>query len=82
VRWSAPRGLELWAHGLVGASHYTPQTAYGNQGAFAYEVGGGLDVTGHHRRFAYRFEANMIGTKYFNTYQVSPMGAAGVVFKF
>lgn len=82
VRWSAPRGLELWAHGLFGGSHYLPQTAYGTQGAFGYEIGGGVDITAHRQRFAYRFEANMIGTKYFNTYQFSPMGAAGVVFKF
>src|SRR5579862_7801269 len=26
-RWSVPRGIELWAHGLIGGAHYLPQTA-------------------------------------------------------
>lgn len=81
-RWAAPRNVDLWVHGIVGRSHFTPQTAYGNQGAFGYEVGGGVDINAHHQRLAYRFEANMIGTRYFGTNQVSPMGAAGIVWKF
>lgn len=81
-RWSAPRNVDLWVHGLVGRSHYTPQTAFGSQGGFGYEVGGGVDVNAHHQRLAYRFEANMIGTRFFGTNQVSPMGAAGIVWKF
>jgi hypothetical protein len=81
-RWSAPRNVDLWVHGLVGRSHYTPQTAFGKQGAFGYEIGGGVDVNAHHQRLAYRFEANMIGTRFFGTDQVSPMGAAGIVWKF
>jgi hypothetical protein len=81
-RWSAPRGLEIWGHGLVGGSHFLPQTALGNQGAFAYEVGGGVDLNIHQRRIAYRASANMVGTRYFNTYQYSPNVSIGVVFKF
>ena len=27
VRWSARRGIETWAHALIGYSHFTPQTA-------------------------------------------------------
>ena len=81
-RWSAPRGLEIWGHGLVGGSHFLPQTALGNQGAFAYEVGGGVDVNIHQRRIAYRASANMVGTRYFGTYQYSPNISVGVVFKF
>jgi hypothetical protein len=82
VRWSAPRGLEVWAHGLVGGSHYTPQTAYGKQGAFAYEAGVGVDADAHHLRLAYRLELDMIGSRYFNTNQLSPMAAVGLVWKF
>jgi hypothetical protein len=81
-RWSAPRGLEIWGHGLVGGSHFLPQTALGNQGAFAYEVGGGVDLNIHQRRIAYRASANMVGTRYFGTYQYSPNVSVGVVFKF
>ncbi len=81
-RWSAPRGLELWAHGLLGGSHYLPQTANGGQGALGYELGGGVDVNAHHQRWAYRFAVDMVGTQYFNTYQFSPKASAGIVFKF
>lgn len=81
-RWSAPRGLEVWGHVLGGYSHFTPQTAFGPQHALAYEAGGGLDINAHHRRLAYRIEADMIGTRYFNTYQYSPKVSMGIVFKF
>ncbi|HTZ72718.1 MAG TPA: hypothetical protein VMB47_02260 [Candidatus Aquilonibacter sp.] len=81
-RWSAPRGLELWAHGLVGVSHYVPQTSYGSQQAFAYETGIGIDATGHRQRLAYRLELDMIGSHYFSTYQLSPKASVGIVWKF
>jgi hypothetical protein len=81
-RWSAPRDVDIWVHGLVGRNHYTPQTAFGNQGAFGYELGGGVDINAHHQRLAYRLEANMIGSSFFNTQQLSPMGAVSVVWKF
>lgn len=82
ARWAIPRGLELWTHGLAGRSHYLPQTAYGPQGAFAYEVGVGVDATGHRQRLAYRLELDMMGTKFFGTYQLSPRASIGVVWKF
>jgi len=80
-RWSAPRGLELWAHVLGGYSHFTPQTAFGNEHAAAYEAGGGVDIR-FRSRFAYRVEADMVGTHYFNTYQYSPKVTLGFVIKF
>jgi hypothetical protein len=82
ARWAVPRGLELWAHGLAGRAHYVPQTAYGPQGAFAYEVGLGVDASGNRQRIAYRLELDMVGTKFFGTYQLSPKASIGVVFKF
>jgi hypothetical protein len=82
ARWSAPRGLEVFGHGLVGGSHYTPQTAFGTQSAFAYEVGGGIDATAHRQRLAYRLELDMIGSHYFNTQQLSPKASIGIVWKF
>jgi len=82
LRWAAPRNIELWAHGLVGGSHYVPQTSYGSQGAFGYELGGGVDINSHNSRIAYRIGADVVGTLYFNTYQFSPKFSAGVVYKF
>jgi hypothetical protein len=82
-RWSAPRGLELWGHGLLGRANSLPQTSFGGrQGAFAYEVGGGLDFNIHGSRFAYRMSANLVGTRFFSTYQYSPNVSGGIVFKF
>jgi hypothetical protein len=80
-RWSAPRGLEVWAHVLGGYSHFTPQTAFGNEHAPAYEAGGGVDIR-FRPRFAWRVEADMVGTHYFNTYQYSPKVTLGLVIKF
>lgn len=82
ARWAAPRGLEVWTHGLAGRAHYVPQTALGPQGAFAYEVGLGVDASGNRQRIAYRLEVDMVGTKFFHTYQLSPKASIGVVFKF
>ena len=82
VRWSAPRGLEVWGHALVGGSHFLPQTSMGSNAAFAYEAGGGVDLNIHQKRIAYRVSANMVGTRYFGTYQYSPNVSIGVVFKF
>lgn len=81
-RWSGPRGLEVWGHGLVGGANFLPQTAYGNQGAFAYEVGGGIDINVHQRKFAYRAGADMVGTRFFGTYQYSPQVSISFVYKF
>jgi hypothetical protein len=81
-RWSAPRGLEVWGHAMGGYSHFTPQTAFGNDHAPAFEVGGGVDLNAHRGRLSYRVEADMLGTRYFNTYQYSPKVSVGVVIKF
>lgn len=81
-RWSAPRGLELWAHGLAGYAVNHPRTPNGNTSAFAYEVGGGVDINAHHQRWAYRIQADAVGSNFFGTYQISPKISAGIVYKF
>ena len=81
-RWEARKGIELWAHALVGYSHLTPQTAFGSQGAFGYEVGGGADFPTPFRRLALRAGIDMVGTRYFNDNQYNPKVFGGVVFKF
>jgi len=82
VRFSGPRGLELWAHGLAGDAHFGPRIQAFTQDAVAYEVGGGVDITAHFQRFAYRVEADMIGSRLYNTAQYSPKVSAGIVYKF
>jgi hypothetical protein len=80
-RWSARRGLEVWAHALIGYSHFTPQTAYGDQHALAYAFGGGVDVP-FKPRWALRAGVDAVGSRYFGTYQWGPKASVGVVFKF
>jgi hypothetical protein len=80
-RWSWKKGIEIWAHGLVGGSHFTPQTPAGVQHAFAYELGGGVDLP-FKARWALRVGADAMCTRYFSTYQYSPVAHAGVVFRF
>jgi hypothetical protein len=81
-RWQARKGIEVFAHGLVGYSHLTPQTPFGSQAAFGYEVGGGADFPTPFRRLALRAGADMIATRYFNDNQFNPKAYGGVVFKF
>jgi hypothetical protein len=81
-RWSLPRNIEFWAHGLLGGTHYVPQTSYGTQSALAYELGGGVDINSRNSRWSYRIGADVVGTRYFSTYQFSPKVSAGIVYKF
>lgn len=81
-RWSGPPGLEFWGHALVGGSHFTPQTSFGKQESIAFEVGGGVDINLRYKRLAYRFGADMVGSRFFSTYQYSPKVFVGIVFKF
>jgi hypothetical protein len=80
-RWSAKKGIEIWAHALAGYSHFTPQTSAGLQHAFAYELGGGVDLP-FKERWAIRLGADAMCTRYFNTSQYSPKASAGLVFRF
>ena len=81
-RWLGPKGIEVFAHGLVGYSHLTPQTAFGDQEAFAFEVGGGADFPTPFRRLALRVGADMVGSQYYHDNQYNPKAYGGVVFKF
>jgi len=82
VRWSLPRGLELFGHALVGGAHFVPQTPFGGQNAVGYVLGGGVDVNAGHRRIAYRAGVDMVGTRFFDDNQFSPRFYVGFVFKF
>ncbi|HKS67996.1 MAG TPA: hypothetical protein VJR26_12220 [Candidatus Acidoferrales bacterium] len=76
------RDIEVWAHALAGRSHFVPQTPFGGQGAFAYELGGGVDLNTLNGRYAIRAGADMVGTRYFGTEQFSPKISVGFVYKF
>lgn len=82
ARTSATRGAEIWGHALVGYTHFIPQTALGGQGAFAFEVGAGVDLGPHRSRIRIRAEGDMLGTRYFGTYQYSPRIAVGAVYNY
>jgi len=81
-RWLGPRGIEVWAHGLVGYSNFLPQTALGNHSAFAFQAGAGVDLNIRQQRWAIRLAGDVIGTRYFSTGQYSPKVSAGLVYKF
>ncbi len=52
------------------------------QDGLSYEVGGGVDIPSHWRRFMYRGEVDMIGSRLYSTTQYSPKVSAGIVFEF
>ncbi len=82
VRREGPRNTEIWAHALFGYAHETPQTIFGSTSALAYTLGGGIDIGARNRRFAYRISADMVGSRFFSTYQYSPKISVGIVYKF
>ena len=81
-RWSAWRGLQVWGHGLVGDGHFSPQFSHLTTDGLSYELGGGVDIPSHWRRFMYRGEVDMIGSRLYSTTQYSPKVSAGIVFEF
>src|SRR5271154_3980271 len=82
LRWVGPKGIDLWAHALLGGVYIAPQTPYGSQGAVAGLFGGGVDLNGHQRHMALRIAFDGLASHYFSTYQVSPRASVGVVYKF
>ncbi|HTZ99613.1 MAG TPA: hypothetical protein VMB02_04725 [Candidatus Aquilonibacter sp.] len=72
---------DLWVHGLFGYAHFSPLTAYGDEGAIGYEVGGGMDLNPRKLPFSWRLQADMVGTHFFGTYQYSPKISFGIVYK-
>jgi len=82
VRWQAPHDLELWAHLTLDAAHILPQTSFGGQTSFAYQIGGGVDYFTRFHNIGARVETDLIGTHFFSTYQRSIQLSAGVVYRF
>jgi hypothetical protein len=82
LKRSLSRNLEVFGHALIGGTYFSPDTPYGSQGAFGYELGGGVDLRPNHSRFALRVEGDVLGTRFFQTNQWSPKVSAGIVFNF
>jgi hypothetical protein len=82
VRKVLDRGLDVWAHGLIGGAYLAPKSPYGSEGAPTAILGVGADLNAHHRHVAYRIALDAVGTRFFATYQISPKVSLGVVFKF
>jgi hypothetical protein len=82
VRYRHPVGrLDVWVHGLAGAAHFSPQTAFGSENGFGYEAGGGADYTPRHLRLSLRVQADMVGSHLYGTFQYSPKVSFGLVYK-
>ncbi len=82
LRYKHPVGrMDVWIHGLAGEGHFSPQTAFGSEDGFGYEVGGGVDVTPRRLRLSWRVQADMVGTHLYGTYQYSPKISIGLVYK-
>ena len=81
-RYVGPKGIDLWAHAMIGGMFIDPQTPYGGQGALAGLAGIGADLNAHHRHVALRVAIDGIASRFFNTYQISPKASVGIVYKF
>jgi|ERR1700691_1850961 hypothetical protein len=75
------RSFHPWIHGDAGYVYLSPKVSYGANNAFGYKAGGGLDINPRHTRIGYRVSADLIGTHFFSTYQLSPEVTVGIVFK-
>ncbi|MGP8157289.1 MAG: hypothetical protein ACLQMT_10560 [Candidatus Acidiferrales bacterium] len=80
VQW--PNGFELWAHGTLDMAHILPQTSFGGQTSFAYQIGGGADYFTRFHNIGVRVEGDLVGTHFFSTYQRSLQISAGIVYRF
>ena len=82
LRYRHPLGeTAVWIHGLAGEAHFSPQTPYGSEDGFGYELGGGIDVSPRRLRVSLRLEADVVGSHLYGTYQYSPKISFGLVFK-
>ncbi|MGB9070108.1 MAG: hypothetical protein WCC21_16180 [Candidatus Acidiferrales bacterium] len=75
-------GLEVWGHGMVGGAHFYPQTAFGSQDAFAFDIGGGVDLNPHHKRLGFRGQVDWTPTLFFGTHQYNVRESVGIVYRF
>jgi hypothetical protein len=75
------RSFKPWIHGDAGYAYLSPKLSVGSDDAFGFKAGGGFDVFPRRGRIGYRVSADLIGTRFFSTYQLSPEVTVGIVFK-
>jgi hypothetical protein len=68
-----------WTEAEVGLAHISPSPSYGMGRALGYKVGAGFNFNPIHSRLEYRISADVLGSTFFNTYQVSPEVSFGIV---
>lgn len=66
-----------WTHAEIGYSRLSISSA--SNRALGYKLGGGLDFNPHHSRIEYRISADVFGSTFFNTYQISPEVSVGLI---
>jgi hypothetical protein len=71
--------LKPWAHAELGYGHVSPLGSIGRNTSAAYKLGGGFDYNPRHSRIGYRVSANITGSNFFGTYQISPEASVGFV---
>ena len=81
-RVDAGRGVEVWAHAMVGGAHFSPQTAFGGQNALAADLGAGVDLNFRHSHLALRGQADWVPTLFFGTHQYNVKESFGLVYRF
>lgn len=70
--------LRPWTEGEVGVVHVSPNIQ-GSSSSRAYKIGGGFDFNPLRSRVQYRVSVDIIGSSFFNTYQVSPQVSIGFI---
>jgi hypothetical protein len=72
--------LHPWVHAEVGSANLSPAASFGTSHSLGYKAGGGFDFNPYRSRVEYRVAADVLGTNFFGTYQVSPQVSVSVVF--
>ena len=70
--------FEPWVHGVIGYTHLSPQPSFGSDQALGYKAGGGIDWNPRRSRIGYRVSADLFGSHFFRTYQLSPEVSVGI----
>ena len=80
VSWRQ-RKFEPWVHALVGGVHLLPQTANASQGAFATQIGGGVDYR-FYPHLSARVGADWVRSHMFAQWQNGIQTAVDIVLHF
>lgn len=68
-----------WTHAEVGLAHLSPKVSLGANHALGYKIGGHVDFNPRRSRIEYRVSADICGSTFFGTYQVSLEVSVGFI---